>query len=49
MEKRHNMRALYEKVKLLIDRSKIIIINNGCIRSKEGELLFENKASRNNG
>ena len=41
LEKEHNMRAMHQKVKELTDKKKGIKTNSGCIRDKNGTMLFE--------
>jgi hypothetical protein len=41
LENRHNMKAMHQKIKVITDRKMGTSTNNGCIRNKNGDLLFE--------
>ena len=43
LESEHKIRELHEKVKKMTDRKRNIKTNSGCIKDKNGKLLFDKK------
>ena len=47
LEKKHHAKELHQKVKDLTDRKRNIRTGNGCIKDKDGNLLFEKRDVEN--
>jgi len=43
LEKEHRTRELHQKVKQMTDKRRHINVNSGCIKDKNGKLLFDRK------